>query len=406
MAVLDPWEEVNGEVVDDAPNVSDTEVFDEPDDAVVTSLPVRVSRPSHSEANDVNAEAAMGNGDSREDTPRFGNGGLSLSPISRSRPGAAQERGRNLSKEAESRRRPLSAAEEAARAANRRQGLADLTEEAEAARHEYARLSAGRANRRHFRGKNAEFKQAAVVEAKEEYKERAEALKRREKTLARHAGVSEDDLLSYDNEFSVGEAKRMMNAMHHERLAATGRFAINAAGRAELRTHGQFFVDTKGKAYRVNSLPPREGGVSHFKPRSRNVRHINKLSGDLREALYQHGRTNTIGSIIDAQTENEVYHNRRRMVGGAAAPAAGRATARKVAEQGDKALGYAQSGVELSKEQAARARELGRLGMRDMVDLTSIWMTPAGLWQFENPKQSQSEKRPAAPTDEDIETTE
>jgi hypothetical protein len=192
------------------------------------------------------------------------------------------------------------------------QRLASLTEQAQAARTEYARLSAGRANRRVFKGSNAEFSKAAVDRAKEQYRYSKQALIGQEKLMAQEAGVSQADLTWHGEEFAIGEAKRLINAVHRQRLAATGKFVLNAAGMPEWQG-----APTRGRKV-----------AKHFNPRSKTRAHVDKLSDDLREALYEHGHAEHLGVIIDGQTENEVYLNKRRVLGATAMSAASQAATR------------------------------------------------------------------------------
>src|SRR5664279_3082815 len=104
--------------------------------------------------------------------------------------------------------------------------LEDLRDRVGIYRNKYARLSAERARRVGFSKRHSKN---AVGEAFEEYTESRQELVRHEKTMALDAGVSQEDLEMYaeEFEFAIGDAQRTVKAARNQRLLATGSYVLD-----------------------------------------------------------------------------------------------------------------------------------------------------------------------------------
>jgi hypothetical protein len=266
--------------------------------------------------------------------------------------------------------------------------LTILTAKAHKARMEYAHLNAERGRRIRRIGKGKAFSREAIITARKKYEASRDTLIRFEKGLALEAGVNLTDLDTYSEAFAIGDAERMLEELHDQRLLATGDYvrttelvtggdgiqrehinvdevpAKTPFGRA-LRGFYKWWgseqtnkllsfktlkkstvMAAAGAAVGVPAalagsvvLGPLAGGAlgavvagkiargvmaNHLSRRSRGKLHIDQLHDDLSGYIHGSGyNANGVGRVIEAQTANEMYSNRRRVLASAVIAAAG-----------------------------------------------------------------------------------
>jgi hypothetical protein len=251
--------------------------------------------------------------------------------------------------------------------------LVNLTTTANEAREEYARLAAER-GRRVFE-LDKKFSKQAIAKARKRYEDAGRALAQHEREMAIESGVDPAELDKYEYMFDVGDAERIADHLYQQRRLATGKYRINPeSGALEEKKPNSFLGRTSNNFYkwwgrRQNSkllsrytveksavmagaglaigipaglvgavlLGPIVGGAAgalaatkvsksvmayHLSRRSKDTLHVDELHYDLLEAA-DYGQAGSIGNVIDRQTNYEVAHNRRRLLGSFAVAAAG-----------------------------------------------------------------------------------